>query len=96
MPTSSEGGVIHVYEDGVVAIEFQHACIVRDKRRSMSNEEFWEDVFGTGVWEPVEPDWDCVGIDSPNPCPECGSTGACGYDSEGRPMIHTVQEDDNG
>lgn len=30
------------------------------------------------------------GID---PCPECGSTGACGYDDEGRPLVHAIAVD---
>lgn len=30
-----------------------------------------------------------------DPCPECGSRGACGYDEQGRPMIHTTQGDDD-
>lgn len=85
---------IHMYEDGVVAIEFKHACIVRDKRKTMNDEEFWDDVFGTPdpFQEAVELD-ECFGIDAPTPCPECGSTVACGYDSEGRPMIHVVEEE---
>lgn len=91
---------IYMYEDGVVAIEFQHACIVRDKRRSMNDEEFWADVFGEGtVVEPYPYDEDgelekCLGIDAPNPCPECGATGACGNDSEGRPWIHVVESEE--
>ena len=30
------------------------------------------------------------------PCPECGQLGACGWDDEGRPMIHPTRgvEDD--
>jgi hypothetical protein len=27
---------------------------------------------------------------STDPCPECGALGACAWDSEGRPMIHTT------
>ena len=27
------------------------------------------------------------------PCPECGNVGACGYDSEGRAMIHVMPVD---
>lgn len=26
-------------------------------------------------------------------CPECGETGPCGFDAEGRPMTHAIQED---
>jgi len=88
---------VNVYEDGIVAVEFDHACIVRDKRRMLNDEEFWDDVFGMpDPFAVEEPDMDCIGIDSPTPCPECGATGACGNDSEGRPMIHVVQEDDEG
>lgn len=25
-----------------------------------------------------------------DPCPVCGSDDACGYDSEGRPLIHAL------
>lgn len=31
----------------------------------------------------------------PTPCHVCGSVTACGYDSEGRPMIHTVEDTEN-
>ena len=70
-------------------------CRVRDKRRTMSDEEFWWDVFGQDDYltEAQELD-ECFGIDAPNPCPECGATVACGYDSQGRPMIHVVEEKD--
>lgn len=62
----------------------------------MTDEEFWDDVYPQSEYEPVGPDMDCIGIDSPTPCPECGSTVACGYDELGRPMNHVVQEDDEG
>jgi hypothetical protein len=70
-------------------------CLVREKRRTMSEEEFWDDVFGQPdpLDEAAELD-QCFGISAPNPCPECGSVVACGYDSEGRPMIHVVEPDE--
>jgi hypothetical protein len=76
-------------------------CTVRDRRSTMNDDEFWEDVSNTLGWnttpdqlqEAVELD-ECFGIDAPNPCPECGSVVACGYDSEGRPMIHVIEETD--
>lgn len=81
-----------------IAVKFypMYPCDVRVRRSYMTDEEFWADVFSQGGLVTHEPDFDCVGIDSPTPCPECGSTVACGYDSEGRPMIHVVQEDDDG
>ncbi len=30
------------------------------------------------------------------PCPDCGAPGACGWDSEGRPLIHATGADDDG
>lgn len=84
---------IHMYEDGVVVIEYAHSCLVRDKRKTMNDEEFWDDVFG--IPDPFQEavELECFGIDAPTPCPECGSNVACGYDSQGRPMIHVVEED---
>ena len=29
-----------------------------------------------------------------NPCEVCGEWGPCGYDQEGRPLIHYVEPDD--
>jgi len=72
-------------------------CRVRDKRRTMNDEDFWADVFGEQLGYPLteaqELD-ECFGIEAPNPCPECGAVVACGYDSEGRPMIHVVEDKD--
>lgn len=41
-----------------------------------------------------EPDFLEVPSDD-NPCPVCGAVNECGADSDGRPMIHTFQDDDN-
>ncbi|HEY9411792.1 MAG TPA: hypothetical protein VIP77_19590 [Jiangellaceae bacterium] len=39
----------------------------------------------------VEDEPDCVDDEPPtvDPCPVCGAAGACSYDAEGRPLIHT-------
>jgi len=39
-----------------------------------------------------EPEWEP--LSTLPPCDVCGSDGACGYDMEGRPMIHTTEDDD--
>jgi hypothetical protein len=38
-----------------------------------------------------EPDWDS--LDAP-PCPVCGAEGECAADSEGRPLIHALADED--
>lgn len=43
---------------------------------------------------PIEPDFDEISIDA-DPCPLCGERGACGYDSEGRALIHALGEEES-
>lgn len=75
---------------------FRHLCPEADLRDSMSDGEFWEHVFHQGTVPDYEPDYDGLGSyadtepDIAQPCEVCGSTGACGYDNEGRAMIHTT------
>jgi hypothetical protein len=38
------------------------------------------------IEEPTEVELESLTTD---PCPTCGEAGPCGYDAEGRPMIHT-------
>lgn len=72
-------------------------CPEAEYRESLSDEEFWAHVFQTDY-----PDWsdfDGPDLDEPyrlpDPCVVCGSTTACGYDNEGRPMIHTVEDNED-
>jgi hypothetical protein len=88
------------FKDGFGTLLFarfvpEYPCTVRDKRSTMNDEDFWADVFGqpSPFDEAVELD-ECFGISAPDPCPECGSSVACGYDSEGRPMMHIVERDE--
>lgn len=63
-------------------------CASSPEAAVMSDAEFWEHVYP----QPEPPDTDDNGPDEtfdPS-CPECGSFTACGYDAEGRPMIHTT------
>lgn len=67
-------------------------CPEAAKRAAMSDDEFWEYVFHGDRPEDVdEPDpnepWDS-GVETTDPCPECGERSACAYDSEGRALIH--------
>lgn len=42
--------------------------------------------------EPDEPEWVEVRYRD-EPCPACGEIGACGYDTEGRALIHVTEDD---
>jgi hypothetical protein len=61
-------------------------------RDAMTDEEFWQHVaddLTPPQWgdDDAGPDLDAainVGV-----CETCGSGGACAYDAEGRPLIHT-------
>jgi hypothetical protein len=80
-------------------------CPEADKRAAMTDGEFWEHVLlGGPPDDSYDPD------DDPNipdqrehevetrlarPCAECGQMGACGYDAEGRPMIHVENDTDD-
>jgi hypothetical protein len=69
-------------------------CPDHERRAAMSDGEFWEHVLGQRAWSPdddPEPDVDPQMYTEP--CSECGATGACAWDSEGRPMIHTTLEE---
>lgn len=72
-------------------------CASSPDAAALPDAEFWDRVYAnlTG-W----PSYECDGPDDDmhsmtaqlDPCPECGQVGACGYDDEGRPMIHTVED----
>lgn len=65
-------------------------------RSLMSDDDFWAHVLlgeQPEYFEDDEPDLDQT-TGQNEPCPECGERGACGYDMEGRPMIHTTQDDE--
>jgi hypothetical protein len=65
-------------------------CPEAGKRAAMSDDEFWAYV-SSDLGTPLPFDEPADGlddVDSGSPCPECGESGACAYDAEGRPMIH--------
>jgi hypothetical protein len=80
-------------------------CPESEYRSNLSDEEFWDYIFN---WDKRWPNWrqnsvydyDELDIDDTlpvdQPCPTCRSVGACAYDSEGRPMIHTVEDSEDG
>lgn len=88
-----------------IARPFRHLCPEADERDALSDAEFWERVYSRicgADMEPEPPDYgpdtDGRGIgvavisDHISPCPVCHEWGACGYDAEGRPMIHAFYD----
>lgn len=81
---------------------YRHLCPEADERDAMTDDEFWSHVArNLGMPDPDDqPDWDGPDLNetaSMGPCATCGETGACGYDSEGRALIHTTDpEVDHG
>ena len=79
-------------------------CPESEYRASLTDAEFWEHVLiGPDAGRDYDPD------DDPNaprpedpelmlvPCVVCGTLyAACGYDEEGRPMVHATPEEENG
>lgn len=79
---------------------FRDLCPDADYRDDMTDDEFWEHVLIgtiTPVYQETDPNGDYY--DGPDesvvqPCASCGSLGACGYDSEGRALIHADDRDE--
>lgn len=67
-------------------------------RRTMNDAEFWEHVFNGHLGPDIDDGYDPDELERTmadlTPCPVCHELGACGYDAEGRPLIHTIDEDD--
>jgi len=63
-------------------------CPEADLRDAMPDDDFWNHVLGQVELDDAEPPVDLVPLDV-EPCPVCGEQGACAYDAEGRPLIHT-------
>ena len=70
---------------------YRHLCPEADERDAMDDAEFWAHVL------PQQPQWtdEDAGPDldaalKVGECGVCGSTSACGYDSEGRALIHAT------
>jgi hypothetical protein len=74
-------------------------CREAELRAAMDDGEFWAHVFGLDGPDDYDPDLDWnapvpTALDLAEPCPECGATGACAYDSEGRALIHAIDAED--
>lgn len=95
----------YVEPDGIVEQVICRACDENLGPLESDPERQYEQVTPTGsCWpcamgEPVytAEDWDpsheAFGPLIADPCPECGAVGACGWDSEGRALIHATEID---
>lgn len=72
---------------------FRDLCPEADLRDAMSEDDFWAHVFRQDEPDIDGPDLDAT-TNQDRPCPLCGEFGACGYDPEGRPLIHSIQEEE--
>lgn len=72
---------------------FRHLCPEADYRDTLTDDEFWAHVYPQGDGPDAEgpEDFDLLRHFG-RPCEICGEVGPCGYDNEGRPMIHTEEE----
>lgn len=68
-------------------------CPEFEQRAAMDEYEFWARVLERDAPLYTDPA-DVAEIDPQvsggGPCPECGETGACAWDAEGRPLIHAL------
>lgn len=58
----------------------------------MSDEEFWEHVLPNDLGEELLDEVDVAAL-TMTPCVQCGATGPCAYDAEGRPLIHADSQE---
>lgn len=74
-----------------------YPCSVRARRAAMTDEEFWDDVYADHAATDPGIDDRHPDLDVPvaEPCPVCGAAGACGWDTEGRPLIHAVSDEED-
>ena len=63
-------------------------------RDQMTDAEFWAHVFPDAMPDVDDYDLETEVTSQLEPCPVCGERGPCGYDAEGRPMLHTNDMDD--
>ena len=69
-------------------------------RSTLSDEEFWAHVLAYATGVDLAPDYDDHDPLPPafplgtQPCPVCHELGACGWDTEGRPLIHALHDEE--
>lgn len=71
-------------------------CASSPEAAAMSDGEFWSNVYadrGDMESEQAPAIDDDLAQRLASPCMECGATGACAWDSEGRPLIHPLKAD---
>lgn len=69
----------------------RHLCPEADYRDTLTDDEFWAHVYPQDGPD-YEVDEPPLAVNYGRACEVCGEHGPCGYDAEGRPMIHTEEE----
>lgn len=69
-------------------------CASSPEAQALPETEFWSKVYER-KYAALDLEYEVAEEEalSVSPCGVCGSTTACGYDSEGRPMIHCTSEE---
>jgi len=70
-------------------------CPEQDKRAAMCEDDFWEYVLNRDVPKMEEDDggnWEEGVSAAADVCSVCGSIAECGWDAEGRALIHVTEE----
>lgn len=74
-------------------------CASSPEAQLLSDGEFWEAVYLQGdpdaIADRYTPDPPELEPWEASPCPVCHASGACGFDMEGRPLIHALGVDDD-
>lgn len=76
----------------------EDTCSLATFSDALDDGDFWEWVFHRRLPTDPHPDdgddqyFDIPELHDQQQCPECGEYGACGYDAEGRPMVHVTKE----
>lgn len=66
-------------------------CPESEARAAMSDEDFWDHVFGQDddvPWDEYDRRNGVTPLDAP--CEVCGSVSACMYDPNGLPLVHQI------
>ena len=72
---------------------YRHLCGEAQQRDEMSDADFYAHVYPDNDDDDYLDQSPALGLLT-EPCGECGAVGACAWDSEGRPLLHPINEEE--